>query len=162
MIVAIPAAASILACWFVGLWDILITNIGLAPRNPTPLISRKSPIEVYAPLPLTFFLSYLVLEDWKRVGWNKGWKVGRGIKIQQDNKTVWCLERKMVRVVALLKLCAIILWCWTVRGSYESSLWTYTDICKQKQPRNTIRKSPNWRKISSSSVETRSFKEQYY
>jgi hypothetical protein len=63
MIVAIPAAASILACWFVGLWDILITNIGLAPRNPTPLISRKSPIEVYAPLPLTFFLSYLVLED---------------------------------------------------------------------------------------------------
>jgi hypothetical protein len=50
--------------------DILMTKIGLAPRNSTPLTSRKQSKEVFVPFTL-FFLSYLVLgvgKDWGRIG----------------------------------------------------------------------------------------------
>lgn len=47
-----------------------MTKIGLAPRNSTPLTSRKQSKEVFVPFTL-FFLSYLVLgvgKDWGRIG----------------------------------------------------------------------------------------------
>lgn len=53
----------------------------IAPKNLMPLISRKQSEEVHVPLlPLTFFYSYLVLEGWEGLGWDKGWKGGRYIR----------------------------------------------------------------------------------
>jgi hypothetical protein len=48
------------------------TKNGLAPRNSMPLIRRKSK-EIYVLFlsPLIFFLTYLVLGDWKGLGWRR-------------------------------------------------------------------------------------------
>jgi hypothetical protein len=42
----------LLECWIAGLLDNLKMKVGLDPRNPIPLISKKKSKEVYAPFPL--------------------------------------------------------------------------------------------------------------
>lgn len=59
--------AGLLDCWIVGLLvgDILTMEMGLAPENPKPVISRKYSKEVYAPHFPSNFLSPI-----------KCWRVG--------------------------------------------------------------------------------------